>query len=155
MTATRAGIFVVLGVLMAVLMYGLILSLLLCLCALIVFGLTKLTVFRAHQKMVMNVMLGLNAVLVLVGLYFMNHGSSSDTGTQVDRAALPLLIPIFKVFHDAVDNDEFANLGEFNCHLADFVRTDRTVCFDPLSGTAYASQLSVSGNTTASTFTTT
>ncbi|MCB7139072.1 ABC transporter permease [Lactiplantibacillus plantarum] len=98
MTATRAGIFVVLGVLMAVLMYGLILSLLLCLCALIVFGLTKLTVFRTHQKMVMNVMLGLNAVLVLVGLYFMNRGSSSDTGTQVDRAALPLLIPIFKVF---------------------------------------------------------
>lgn len=98
MTATRAGIFVLLGLVMAILMYALILSLLLCLCALIVFGLTKLKVFRTHQKMVMNIMLGLNAVLVLVGLYFMNRGSSSDTGTQIDRTAIPPLLPIFKVF---------------------------------------------------------
>lgn len=98
MTMTQAGYFVGLGIVLAILMYALILGLILCGCALIVFGLTKLKVFRTHQKMVMNIMLGLNALLVFVGILLMNRGSAADSGTRIDRTVLTPFLPVYKAF---------------------------------------------------------
>lgn len=97
-TAIRARVFVLLAILMAMLMYVFLLGIILAACSLLVFGLTKLKFFQAHQKMVMNLLLGLNMTLIIGGLYLINRSSANDTGTSMDRAVIKPLFPFFKVF---------------------------------------------------------
>ena len=96
LTAIRAHVFIVSALLLTIVVYLLILSLILMLCSLLVFGLTKLKLFQQHQKVVMNLMLALNLVLILGGLFFLNHGSNNPN--QLDHAVLTPLFPIFKIF---------------------------------------------------------
>ncbi|WP_048000848.1 hypothetical protein [Lactiplantibacillus herbarum] len=103
-TAIRAHIFFLLAILMAILMYVLILGIILALCSLLVFGLTKLKLFQAHQKVVMNLLLGLNMILVVGGLYFMNRGSANNSSTSIDHAVIKPLLPFFNVFTTPTDS---------------------------------------------------
>ncbi len=90
-TAIRAGIFVVVAVLLAIWGYLLVLAMVLLLCTLLVFSLTKLKGFQAHQNVIMTTLMGLTLLITVAGILLMNtHPVGSAMNADINTPFLPL-----------------------------------------------------------------
>jgi len=93
-TALSAHVFFGLALFMALVVYGLLLTVIFTFCSLLVFGLTKTRVFQAHQSLAMNVLTWGTMVVAVAGIFLIDNHS----GSTVDRPAISLLLPLFKLF---------------------------------------------------------
>lgn len=97
LTGWRAGIFLPLAIVLAILLFLLVLATVFAICCLIVFGLTRTKFFKEHKKVVTSLLLGISMTIAIVGIVFMN-GQSSDTQTgQIDRHPIAILLPLFHI----------------------------------------------------------
>ena len=100
LTAVRSGIFVIWSIFLSLLGYLLILSIIILLCALIVFGLTKTTLFKKHQNTVMGILMWVTMIIAIGGIVLMNStNQSADSGASHDRPIIGMFMPIFRMFH--------------------------------------------------------
>lgn len=91
-TSLRAGIFLLLALLIAILAYLMILGIILCFCSLIVFALTKTKLFQKHQNGVMNAFIVISTAIAVGGILMMNHSNAG-----YDRPAIGFLLPLFQL----------------------------------------------------------
>ncbi|OTN89429.1 hypothetical protein A5819_001921 [Enterococcus sp. 7E2_DIV0204] len=97
LTGWRAGIFLPVTIILAVLLFLLVLATVFAVCCLIVFGLTRTKFFKEHKKIVTSLLLGISMTIAIVGIIFMNGQSSySETG-QMDRSPITILLPLFQI----------------------------------------------------------
>ncbi|MGX7264918.1 hypothetical protein [Enterococcus crotali] len=97
LTGWRAGIFLPVTIVLAILLFLLVLATVFAICCLIVFGLTRTKFFKEHKKVVTSLLLGISMTIAIVGIIFMNGQSSySETG-QMDRQPIAILLPLFQI----------------------------------------------------------
>ncbi|MGC6769424.1 ABC transporter [Enterococcus sp. LJL51] len=97
LTGFRAGIFLPLTLLLALLVFCLILATVFALCSLIVFGLTRTKFFKKNKKVVTSLLLGISMTIAVVGILLMNGQSSYSGGEQMDRSPIAVLMPVFHI----------------------------------------------------------
>ncbi len=101
LTGWRSGIMIPLALLLAIVVYVLVLAIILFACSLIVFGLTKTSLFRNHQSVVMNLLIAVTTVIAVGGILMMNGNQYSETGASLDRTPIAIFMPLFQIFKDA------------------------------------------------------
>lgn len=94
-TAIRAGINVVVAVLLALCGYLLVLATVMLPCTLLVFSLAKLKVFQNHRSAIMTMLMGGTLLIVGGGILMAN---TRATGTSVDHAIITPFLPLFSCF---------------------------------------------------------
>ncbi len=94
LTGMHAGIFIVLAIFLALLMFALFLSLIFAVCSFIVFGLTRTKFFKKHKKLVTSLLLVLSVGIAVTGILLMQAQSPAEYGLD-DRAPITVLLPIF------------------------------------------------------------
>ncbi|OJG24284.1 hypothetical protein RU98_GL001707 [Enterococcus caccae] len=97
LTGWRAGLFLPVTIILAILLFLLVLTTVFAICCLIVFGLTRTKFFKEHKKIVTSLLLGISMTIAIVGILFMNgQGSYSEAG-QMDRNPITVLLPLFQI----------------------------------------------------------
>ncbi|CAJ1190536.1 hypothetical protein CPEBRM1_ABPJDJAI_01241 [Companilactobacillus paralimentarius] len=94
-TAWHAGIMIPIALLLSLIVFCIILTIILFACAIIVFALTKTSIFRKHQKMVMNGLMVITLVIAMAGILLVNN---SDYMAGKHQAISPIMLPLFKTF---------------------------------------------------------
>jgi len=113
LTGWHSGIMIPIAALMSLVVYLLIMTIIFMFCALIVFALTKTKVFREHQSLVMNGLMGITMVIAIGGIMLMSSGNNT-TGTSYDRSVISIFMPIFQIFNVPVSiNSGISWLGLF------------------------------------------
>ncbi|WP_375178978.1 ABC transporter [Enterococcus rotai] len=97
LTGWRAGIFLPVTIILAVLLFLLVLATVFAVCCLIVFGLTRTKFFKEHKKVVTSLLLGISMTIAIVGIIFMNGQSSYSEVGQMDRNPITILLPLFQI----------------------------------------------------------
>jgi len=100
LTGWHSGIMIPMAVVMALVVYLMIMTIIFMFCALIVFALTKTKVFREHQSLVMNGLMGITMVIAIGGIMLMSNSDNySATGASYDRSVISIFMPIFQIFN--------------------------------------------------------
>lgn len=100
LTGWRAGIFLPVTIILALLLFLFVLAIVFAVCCLIVFGLTRTKFFKEHKKVVTSLLLGISMTIAIAGILFMNGQSSySETG-QMDRNPIAILLPLFQIISE-------------------------------------------------------
>ncbi|OJG91401.1 hypothetical protein RV15_GL000678 [Enterococcus silesiacus] len=111
LTGWRAGIFLPLTIILALLLFLFVLAIVFAVCCLIVFGLTRTKFFKQHKKVVTSLLLGISMTIAIVGIIFMNGQSSySETG-QMDRYPIAILLPLFHIVSEPFSTSGLLSLA--------------------------------------------
>ena len=97
MAGMRSGVFVVLAVVLALILFVLYLSLVFSVCSFIVFGLTRTKFFKKHKQLVTTLLLVVSVGIAVVGILVMNSQSGNMSYEMVDRGTIALLLPFFYI----------------------------------------------------------
>lgn len=100
LTAWRSGVFPIVAILIAVLLFVGFLIVIFELCSLIVFGLTKLTLFKKHKKLMISLLLFLSTGIAIIGILLINGQNQMKSSDEVvDHGVFPLFLPLFEMMH--------------------------------------------------------
>ncbi|KRO00779.1 hypothetical protein [Companilactobacillus kimchiensis] len=99
LTSWRSGTLLPLALALAIVVFLIVLTIILFLCSLIVFALTKTKLFQEHQNLMMNILMGVTMVIAIGGIMFMSAGASSTT---VDRPVIQIFLPLFNIFANSL-----------------------------------------------------
>jgi len=97
-TGWHFGIMIPIAIILALVVYVLLAALVLLICSLIVFELTKTKIFREHQTVVMNVLMAATILIAMGGIFLMSGRDNYVDGTISDREPVAILLPLFQIF---------------------------------------------------------
>lgn len=95
LTSFRSGVFLPWAIFSALLLFGLFLILIFCVCSGIVFGMTRTKLFKKHKKGVTSLLLVLSMVVSVGGILIMSFQQPSAGAQNFDRSTISFLLPFF------------------------------------------------------------
>ncbi|MQS76115.1 ABC transporter [Lactobacillus halodurans] len=97
LTAWYAGMIIPIAILLSVGVFILIIAIILMICSLVIFGLTKTKFFQKNPNAFMNSLIAASLIIAMSVFFFIN--SSSNPATQGFNFVLtPIFLPLFKMF---------------------------------------------------------
>ncbi|WDT66666.1 ABC transporter permease [Companilactobacillus crustorum] len=97
LTGWHFGIIIPIAIILGLLVYVMVLAVIVLLCALIVFALSKTKLFQNHQNIVMNMVIGATMIIAVLGIVMMNGNTQAGT-SSIDRSVIPVFLPIYQLF---------------------------------------------------------